>query len=515
MRKFLSVILSAALLLSFTVCAAAEENVETVSLNDGQVHVIDSDVISSNGFALDVRSRTEATVNGNVQGVGSALGAVGGSTVTVSGNVASVPVIADVSMGEEVHKALSNCAVLAEASMVMVDGDAAAPDADALPSEGVAEQFVFGVSAGEGSSVLVCGNARAGKLIPDVLNISSISAGIKADDSFVMVGGDAEGETFSVNASGSRVIVGGNAVGNVLCLDSMKSAAGSTVLVEGTAEGSVNVSGAASALYVGRIAGEISGGKEAVHYLISTDNGKIKAESVNVLGEAVFSEDETATGKSYVSTSDASALSMLTTYGILTLTSESGEDLEIPSDLPGIDACVYNGQGSYTLFIDFRSFKGGLEDVKVISGSKEGSGAFVNREVDENAVFEIEIPVETYDEDLLSPTPKYSIPGDPAVNSFVASEYGHEVYDDYEINDHIGLTFHSDFIQALGASSEWISVKHNGTEPDFGGYSVYNHHDGSMSIVFSNTYLNSLGPGEQYFQIGIGGKTVDFTTVVK
>ena len=513
MRKFLSVVLSAVLLLSLTVCAAAEENIETISLNDGEVHVFDSDVVSSNGFALDVRSRTEATVNGNVSGAGSALGAVGGSTVTVSGNVASVPVIADVTMGEEVHKALSNCAVLAEASTVMIDGDASAPDADALPSEGVAEQFVFGVSAGEGSSVLVCGDARAGKLIEDVVNISSISAGIKADDSFVMVGGNAEGQTFSINASGSRVVVGGDAVGSILCLDSMKSAAGSTVLVEGTAEGDVSVSGAASALYVGRIAGEISG-KEAVHYLISTDNGKIKAESENVLGEAAFSEEETASGKTYVSTLDAGALSMLTTYGILTLTSTTGEDLEIPSDIPGIDACVYNGRGSYTLFIDFRSFRGGLEDVKVISGSSEGKGAFVNREVDENAVFEIEVPVETFDENMLSPTPKYSVPGDPSANAFVSSEYGHEVYDDYEINDHIGLTFHSDFIQALGASAEWISVKHNGTEPDFGGYSVYNHHDGSMSIVFSNSYLQSLGPGEQYFQIGVGGKTVDFTTVV-
>ena len=346
------------------------------------------------------------------------------------------------------------------------------------------------------------------------MNISSISAGIKADDSFVMVGGNAEGQTFSINTSGSRVVVGGNAVGSILCLDSMKSAAGSTVLVEGTAEGDVSVSGSASTLYVGRIAGEISG-KEAVHYLISTDNGKIKAESENVLGEAAFSEEETASGKTYVSTLDAGALSMLTTYGILTLTSTTGEDLEIPSDIPGIDACVYNGQGSYTLFIDFRSFRGGLEDVKVISGSSEGKGAFVNREVDENAVFEIEVPVETFDENMLSPTPKYSIPGDPSTNAFVSSEYGHEVYDDYEINDHIGLTFHSDFIQALGVSAEWISVKHNGTEPDFGGYSVYNHHDGSMSIVFSNSYLQSLGPGEQYFQIGVGGKTVDFTTVVE
>ena len=78
---------------------------------------------------------------------------------------------------------------------------------------------------------------------------------------------------------------------------------------------------------------------------------------------------------------------------------------------------------------------------------------------------------------------------------------------------HKNLTFSQACVEQLNVDESSIGLKYNGEDVAPSNFTSHTHHDGSITVTFSNSYLNSLGTGEHVLFVMLNG--VSYQYIVK
>ncbi|MDO4982181.1 MAG: hypothetical protein Q4E35_01330 [Eubacteriales bacterium] len=481
-------------------------------------HDVEIDVNANRGAEVYVGDDVKENVNANRgaevyvgDDVDGNVEAAGKNTTVVVGEDVEGTVTAEkgasVTVGNDVeNKGKADNAVVAEGkdTTVEVKDDVIGGVKATAGATVTVGDNVFGTITENGSIVDVEGNVIGNVNAEDgtVTIGGEVKGTINADGAIVDVEGKVVGD-IKAEGEGTEIFIGGDLTGKITSID------GATVIIVGTADGEINTEytkqvkerirvhnkhgygwdwretskEADGQVVVGELGKNVEiEGKDNVFYLVGLKEGSALWDELVVTGTQEIGD---------VHATEASVKDDIR-KSVITIAPASDDQIVIVDrrSLPTGTRLFTAPDG--TAVITFgRSFNGGLQDLMV----------FLKDIAKDNPSMIVEI----YD------GASAATDGIPVAVSVEGEAGAAEVCD---VNNHASVRFSADFIKTVtGLTSVKLTDKATGENLLPSAYSVQRHSDGTVTLSFSNSYLQTLETGDHVFEIAFDNGAVFTVTV--